>query len=153
MKFGAEAAIQFHLKDHHSKRTVQNAIDRVEYSFGHCYMAGALRTAHKEMFTHANGAREGSRKVLLVLGRAIIDSKQNEIMDEVRRLENSGIHLTSMVVDGDDEGTSIMSKMATDQKGFWVIEYFNQLTRYYMEFLRFVFNGRRIMICKLFKWL
>ena len=145
MKYGAEASVQFQLREYISRYAVQNAIDQVQYSFGHCYLAGALRKA-AEMFSTKNGGRQDSRKVLVVVGRAVVDSKQHEVMEAVRRLKNNDVELATVVVDGEEEGIRTMGKMASNHEGSWSVGNFNQLNDYYAHVLKFLFEGECIRL-------
>ena len=141
VKFGSESSIQFHLKEYRSRYDIQNAIDKVEFSYGHCYMAGALRTIHSKMFRVENGARVDSKKIVFIVGRAIIDSKPYEIMEQIRIIKNMGIYLSTLAVESEEEGIATMSKMASSFEGAWSIEYFSQITKFYVSVLRYIFYG------------
>ena len=122
--FSTGAWIEFHLNKYDDRESLLSAIDNVEIQGGETHTAAALRTAREDMFTPANGSRNGVPRILVLLTDGI-DSRGYS-SEEARLTKDSNITIYVVgATDSTDEDE--LRKYASGPEYYFFVSNFREL--------------------------
>uniref|UniRef100_A0A0B7BC59 Uncharacterized protein n=1 Tax=Arion vulgaris TaxID=1028688 RepID=A0A0B7BC59_9EUPU len=103
ISFSDTSRIDFHLNTYTTKREIYDAVERINYVYGHTHTAEALRRVRTEMFTSRNGDRLDVPNVLVVVTDGQSNVNNHETLPEARELKSIGVTIISVAIGLEDQ--------------------------------------------------
>ncbi|XP_063412871.1 protein crumbs-like isoform X2 [Mytilus trossulus] len=116
VSFSFVGRIEFHLNTYSSSQDIIKAIDAITYRHGSTNTFGALKTMRSQMFTAANGDRDGVPNVVLILIDGVSNVNSARTIPEAERARSEGIHIYAVGIGlrGFRELNAIASRPASE---------------------------------------
>ncbi|CAG2185535.1 COL6A [Mytilus edulis] len=85
--------IEFQMNDYGTSQDIMDAIDAIPYRYGSTNTADGLKTMRSQMFTAANGDRDGVPNVVLILTDGVSNINSRRTIPEAEQARSEGIHI------------------------------------------------------------
>ncbi|CAG2244074.1 unnamed protein product [Mytilus edulis] len=85
--------IEFQMNDYSTSQDIMDAIDAIPYRYGSTNTADGLKTMRSQMFTAANGDRDGVPNVVLILTDGVSNINSRRTIPEAEQARAAGIHI------------------------------------------------------------
>ena len=127
VSYSTKVTVEFQLNDYNKKADLFSAIDKIPWRYGSTNTADGLLTMHSEMFTAANGDRDGVPNIAIIVTDGVSNINSRRTITEAEDARAKGIHIYAIGIGLTDtrEVNGIASVPATENAFF--VQSFDEL--------------------------
>lgn len=93
VSYSTAVHVEFQMNSYSSSPDIMTAIDNIPYRYGSTNTADGLRTMRSEMYTAANGDRDGVPDIVIILTDGVSNINSRRTIPEAVRARERGIHI------------------------------------------------------------